>query len=99
MIPNVRLRDIDKAVHFSMYAVLGFLIARAMHDPPRTSRVRVLVAALLLCVAIGATDEWHQKYMKGRSADRHDLAADSLGGLTGAFVWTLRSRRKAIRTT
>lgn len=98
-VPNTGLRFADKAVHFTMYAGLGLLSARAMEDPPRTTRPRVLFAAALLCVAIGALDEWHQTFIQGRSTELADWIADSAGGLIGAATWTLRSRRKVIRTT
>ena len=80
-----------------MYGGLGLLIARGMHDPPRTTRARVLVAAFLLVVAIGAMDEWHQTYIKGRSTELADWIADSAGGLVGASIWTLRTWKKALR--
>jgi VanZ family protein len=81
-----------------MYAGLGLLLARAMNNPPRTTRFRVILAAFLLVAAVGALDEWHQRYMKDRSTDFADWMADSSGGLIGALLWTLASRPKSIRT-
>ena len=81
-----------------MYGVLGLLLARAMHNPPRTSPFRLILAAALLVAAIGALDEWHQRYMKGRSTDFADWMADSAGGLIGAWIWVSATKAKATRT-
>ena len=80
-----------------MYGGLGLLLARAMHNPPRTTRFRVILAAFLLVAAIGALDEWHQRYIQGRSAELADWMADSLGGLIGALIWVAGDRLKAFR--
>lgn len=97
-IPDVDLPFADKAVHFIMYGGLGLLFGRAMHNPPRTTRGRVVLASFLLVVAIGALDEWHQHFIQGRSTEFADWVADSAGGLLGAFLWVIASRVRAIRT-
>ena len=94
-IPAVGFRFTDKMVHVGMYGVLGFLLSRAMDDPAKTTRVRAMFGAFLFCVAMGATDEWHQLYIQGRSAEVADWAADSTGGFIGAATWMLRSRQRA----
>ena len=98
VIPDVGFQFADKGLHFSMYAGFAFLTARAMHNPPRTTLPRVLVASFLLVLAIGALDEWHQHFIKGRSTELFDWIADSLGGLAGGLAWVMGNRLKAIRT-
>jgi VanZ family protein len=98
LLPKTQIPFADKAVHFSMYGVLGLLLARAMHNPPRTTRLRVVLGAFLLVAAIGALDEWHQRYMLDRSTEFADWMADSSGGLIGALAWTVATRPKSIRT-
>jgi VanZ family protein len=97
VLPDARVRFADKGAHFFMYGGLGLLLARAMHNPPRTTRFRVILAAFLLVAAIGALDEWHQRYIQGRSAELADWMADSLGGLIGALIWVAGDRLKAFR--
>jgi VanZ family protein len=80
-----------------MYGGLGLLLARAMHNPPRTTRFRVILAAFVLVATIGILDEWHQRYIQGRSAEVADWIADSAGGLVGALIWVASDRAKAIR--
>ncbi len=77
-IPNVT--GLDKVAHFSVYAVLGALVARAIW-PVRAKR-RLAVAALALGL-FGAIDEWHQNFIPGRDASLADWLADSSGALVG----------------
>jgi VanZ family protein len=93
-IPVIGPPNTDKVVHVVMYGVLGFLIARALDDPPRMHRLRAFLGGFLFCVAMGAADEWHQLYIPGRSAEVADWMADSAGALVGAVTWTLRSRQR-----
>ena len=97
ILPDARVRFADKGVHFFMYGGLGLLLARAMHNPPRTTRLRVVLAAFLLVAAIGGLDEWHQRYIQGRSAEFADWMADSAGGLIGALIWVASERIRASR--
>ena len=78
-----------------MYGGLGLLLARAMHNPPRTTWLRVILAACLLVAAIGALDEWHQQYIQGRSTEFADWMADTAGGLIGGLLWVSAKRAKA----
>lgn len=73
----------DKLVHFSLYAVLGALVARAL-AAPRARRGLVLAAAQLML--FGALDEWHQQFVPGRSAELADWVADLLGALVGLLA-------------
>ena len=97
-LPDVQFRFADKTLHFIMYGGLGLLLARAMHNPPRTTLFRVVMAAFLLVAAIGGLDEWHQTYIRGRSTEFADWIADSLGGLVGAMMWFVGNRLSSTRT-
>ena len=94
-LPETDVRFADKGVHFFMYGVQSLLFARAMRNPPRTTRFRVALSALLLTSAIGAMDEWHQQYIEGRSSEMLDWMADTTGGLIGAVVWLAADRAKS----
>ena len=98
-LPETDVKFADKGVHFLMYGVQALLFARAMRNPPRTTRFRVVMSAFLLVSAIGALDEWHQQYIQGRSTEFLDWMADTTGGLIGAVVWLGANRGKAPPTT
>ena len=81
----------DKVTHFALYAVLGFLMARALRSEKRRSLAIVVTVAL--GVAFGAADEWHQRFIAGRSSEVADWGADSTGVLFGALLCAMLSSR------
>jgi VanZ family protein len=94
--PRVDIPSSDKLVHLALYGVLGLLCARALitgaSEQPLPWRVLVAVG---ISTAFGLTDELHQSFVPNRSADWHDLVADSVGALLGAavFAWAHHRRR------
>ena len=83
---------IDKAAHFAMYGILGALCARGWLRTGRSGS-----AALLIClaVAVGGTDELHQRAVPGRSSDAKDWIADVAGVMTGFTLVARRGSRAA----
>ena len=79
-------------MHASEYALLCLLWWRAL----RTVSVfeRALAAAWAIAAAYAVSDEWHQRYVRGRHSSWVDVLIDSLGA-TLAVVLILRSRRGA----
>lgn len=80
----------DKVVHFTLYLVLGLL---ALRTAPNASW-RVAIIAVVAIAAFGAVDEWHQRFVPGRSADPRDWVADALGGGAGAALALAARRRR-----
>jgi VanZ family protein len=68
------IHNFDKIAHFSVYGLLATLLVRLGHGP------RAIAFALLLTSLYGASDEWHQSYVPGRSSEVADWCADTLGG-------------------
>jgi len=81
----------DKVLHALEYAVLGALLARAAVGAGAGSRWSVILAAAAGS-GYGATDEWHQSFVPGRSCDPFDWMADTVGALVGAVVAVLLLR-------
>jgi VanZ family protein len=76
-----------------MYGVLGWLTARAVARQV-TSRRAMALAALAISL-FGAADEWHQQFVPGRSADRADWLADTVGAALGiTLAVAARPRRE-----
>jgi VanZ family protein len=89
----------DKVEHFVFYGGLALVALRATAGG-RVAGVsgRALVLAWAIATVYGATDEFHQWFVPGRSAEVADWLADTLGAATamgvamqGAIL--LRSRR------
>ena len=73
-----------KLAHVTEYAVLGFLLSRAVRRP---------AVAVLLAAAYAVTDEVHQTFVEGRHGAPRDVAIDAVGALVGALAWLRWSRR------
>ena len=81
----------DKLVHATMYGVLGALLARAVGaTAPRRTLGRVVLGVVLFA----AVDEWHQRFIPGRSADIVDVVADVCGAAAGFAAATYFLRRR-----
>ena len=81
----------DKPAHALAYVGLACLVARALAGglPPRMTRMDVVVG-LALTILYGASDELHQWFVPGRSADVADVLADAVGaavGLIACWAW------------
>ncbi|HXU71069.1 MAG TPA: VanZ family protein [Polyangia bacterium] len=81
-----RLSAHDKIIHASIYAILAFLVARALG-------ARRWWLAILIGTLYGVSDEFHQTFTPGRSGnDLGDLTADFIGSAIGAAAWMLLRR-------
>jgi VanZ family protein len=95
-LPELTSRFSDKILHFAAYGTLGALLRLGLATPRRAPR-RALALAVLLASLYGASDEWHQWFVPGRSCDVRDWVADVLGAAAGAalaeaFLRRLRAR-------
>ncbi|HUP53571.1 MAG TPA: VanZ family protein [Longimicrobiales bacterium] len=70
----------DKIAHAGLYTVLGATLAYGKHHATPSPPHWVLVGIGAL---YGATDEWHQTFVPGRSPDLGDWVADVMGVLLG----------------
>ena len=81
----------DKPAHSIGYLGLGVVVVRALtRGLPTRVRWGPMLAALAICVAYGASDEFHQSFVPGRSADVRDLVADAIGafgGIIACWAW------------
>ena len=79
----------DKPWHLIGYTGLGVVIARALAGGLfRPVGIPVAALAIALGVAYGVTDEIHQMFVPGRSAELADLVADAGGVIIGtAACW------------
>ncbi|HBB87153.1 MAG TPA: hypothetical protein DC047_06020 [Blastocatellia bacterium] len=83
-----------KVAHFSEYAVLGMLSARAFAGSANDFIQRHwFQVALLLIVCYALLDEFHQSFVPSRTASVYDSALDVVGGLTALVVLKLWRER------
>jgi VanZ family protein len=85
-----------KAGHFTEYAVLAWLCARAFRTSTRKLfRQRWFWISLLLVVAYSLSDEFHQSFVPSRTASIYDSMIDSGGGLTALVLMAIRKHRRS----
>lgn len=85
----------DKPLHWLAYFGLACVIVRALAGglPPRID-ARTGAIAILMTVGYAVTDEVHQMFVPGRTAEMYDLVADAAGAVAGAaacWAWGIIS--------
>lgn len=87
-IPQLGIEFQDKLIHALAYALLSLLIYMALTRPTLLVK-RAVTWSIVIALLYGATDEWHQYFVAGRTAEWADLAADAVGILVAqaALHW------------
>jgi VanZ family protein len=86
---------LDKFPHAMAYTVMGFLISLGFfHLLPKSTALAVILA-FSSGAALGALDEVHQKYTRGRVSDPKDALADAVGVALGVAVFWYLKRKKS----
>jgi VanZ family protein len=92
MIPEIP--HIDKLLHFGAYAILAVLFFRTFESLPMNNSLKVVMILGIISSALyGITDEIHQHYVPYRDSDILDAVADTLGSITGVFVYRYLLKR------
>jgi VanZ family protein len=90
----------DKPWHTIAYVGLAVLLVRAIAGglscriPPRVAGLAIAIA-----VTYAVTDEIHQLFVPGRSADVGDVIADTIGACAGTAVcwaWGMMSHKSQV---
>ena len=77
----------DKTGHFAGYAVLALTVLRAMARARWAGvTARSAVLSWVVCLAYGASDEFHQRFVPGRTPALDDLGADAAGAATAILI-------------
>ena len=91
--PPVERPGLDKVCHVIEYIVFGCLLARALtNSRGQLSPPAVIWIVVILSLLYGLSDEWHQSFVRGRTADLWDALADTIGGALGGFIYPRLSK-------
>ncbi len=83
----------DKAAHAALYAGFGFILFAALRNSPYQSlRNHAFIFTIIIGTAYGASDEFHQSFVPGRTMSVWDLLADSIGLALGSSLILIGSR-------
>ena len=74
---------VRKCAHFSIYAMLGMLTISFAQTLKNKKQYQLIIYSLLFCIFYASTDEFHQYFIPGRSAEIRDVLIDSSVALTG----------------
>lgn len=91
----------DTSWHAIGYFGLGVVVTRAVaRGLPARITLRIALLALALAVGYGATDEFHQRFVPGRTPALDDLLADATGSalaICACWAWGIISPLYASR--
>jgi VanZ family protein len=87
---------VRKTAHFTEYALLALLAARAFRTSPRAPlKRRWWLVSFALVAAVSLLDEYHQSFLPSRTGSAYDSLLDMTGGATAlACVALLLARRR-----
>lgn len=92
-IPKVDVPNIDKVVHFVEYLILGFLLIRALlKSGLNINLAKITILAIIIATLYAASDEWHQRFISGRTCDAIDFFWDFIGLNIGILLYNLNER-------
>lgn len=92
-IENVRLLSliIRKLAHFTEYLILGTLVINMF---TKNNAKKTYLLSILLCIIYAISDEIHQIFVPGRACQLKDILIDSVGSITGIYLFKLLKKRK-----
>ena len=81
---------VRKSAHFTIYFLLGVFVLSLLKEYKILSIKLVLISTFLVFL-YACSDEFHQLFVAGRSAEIFDILLDSLGGMVGScFYYFIR---------
>lgn len=92
-INNIELLNliIRKLAHYIEYLILGILVINMFikNNIPKSYLI-----SIIFCVIYAISDEIHQFIIPGRACQIKDILIDSIGSITGIYLYKLISKRK-----
>ncbi|MFP3982755.1 MAG: VanZ family protein [Desulfurivibrionaceae bacterium] len=79
----------DKVYHAVIYGLLALSCIYAVRSGSDNRKPPLIkgLAIVIFCIIYGITDEYHQSFITGRSADWRDLTADTFGAFLMVLGW------------
>ena len=82
---------IRKLAHFTEYLILGVLVINMF---TKNNVRKSYLLSILLCIIYATSDEIHQIFTPGRACQIKDILIDSIGSITGIYLFKLLKKRK-----
>lgn len=88
---SVDIPFLDKLEHLFEYAIFGILLIRALYNSGfKLSRQSAVAWAVIIAFIYAISDEMHQVFVPGRSADFFDALFDLLGASSAVFIYKIK---------
>ena len=87
-IENIELLSfiIRKLAHYTEYLILGFLVINMF---TKNNINNLYLISIILCIIYATSDEIHQLFVPGRACQLRDILIDSIGSITGVYLYNL----------
>ena len=85
---------VRKSAHIFMYFVLGMLVFNVLRQYTQNNK-KLVGFSILFAFVYAVSDELHQAFVPGRSAEPRDVLLDTIGASLGVALCMLIIRRKA----
>ncbi|MBU1084784.1 MAG: VanZ family protein [Candidatus Beckwithbacteria bacterium] len=72
---------IKKSAHVTEYAILFWLLFRAMSGDNKNLTKKIFIKVFIFTVVYALSDEWHQTFVPGREGTLRDVGFDTIGAL------------------
>ena len=92
---SIGINGIDKFFHTVEYFILAYLLVRAIARSSENQNYKfIFIVAVIAASLYGASDEFHQRFVPGRSCDIFDLMFDVFGSCLGAWLAVYKEKLK-----
>lgn len=82
------VKPVRKSAHFCVYLILGLLVMNCFNI-----NKKYIIYSVIICLLYSISDEIHQMFINGRSAELLDVFIDTTGSFIGIFsLYKYRSR-------
>ncbi len=78
-----------KLAHFGIYALLGFFVFGFLGTYNRYKKLILFIFSVGFTFFYAFTDEFHQMFVWGRSAQFTDILIDTSGGILGSIIMAI----------
>ena len=85
--------NFDKVAHFLVYGAFALLIFRGFTRTTGSNNfLLIAILTVIVTVAYGLSDEFHQSFVPTRDSDVKDIAADGIGAMAAMTIVYIRRR-------
>ena len=90
---------VRKCAHFTEYFILSLLVLRGIRAGSREVHLRWALLTILIVAAYASLDEFHQRFVPGRTPAVRDVLLDITGGIaaqivSALFAWRTHAREQ-----